>query len=303
MVFSGALERHPGLKLVLAESGVGWLPVLLDSDGPGVAESSRATSTTHRAIPPTELFQRQVIATFEEEELAVQFYPAPRCRLMYVGVGLSPHRQHVSGVATGHQRRLWARCRQTIAAKITALNCAELYRFEQVAKIGTSWRRRRMSADLVIRGGTVFDGSGGSGRRLPMWRSRGVSSTRSARALDGKVELDASGCAVAPGFIDIHTHYDAQVFWDPELKPSVVSRGHHRRGWQLRLHDRPLPPRAPRRDRAHVGKCGRHECQFTGGGHCLGVRDLPGLPRLWSAVEERRSISRPISVTPLCGST
>jgi N-acyl-D-aspartate/D-glutamate deacylase len=38
--------------------------------------------------------------------------------------------------------------------------------------------------------------------------------------LQGKTELDASGCAVAPGFIDIHTHFDAQVFWDRELKPS-----------------------------------------------------------------------------------
>jgi len=76
-----------------------------------------------------------------------------------------------------------------------------------------------MSADLVIRGGTIFDGSGAPGRAADVAIAGGVIREIGPR-LRGERELDASGCAVAPGFIDIHTHYDAQVFWDPALKPS-----------------------------------------------------------------------------------
>ncbi|HSD11806.1 MAG TPA: amidohydrolase family protein, partial [Candidatus Binatia bacterium] len=76
-----------------------------------------------------------------------------------------------------------------------------------------------MSADIVIRGGTVFDGSGAPGRAADVAISGGVICEIGPK-LRGKRELDASGCAVAPGFIDVHTHYDAQVFWDPALQPS-----------------------------------------------------------------------------------
>src|SRR6266571_9473087 len=76
-----------------------------------------------------------------------------------------------------------------------------------------------MPADLVIRGGTVFDGSGAPGRAADVAIERGVIREIGPN-LRGERELDASGCAVAPGFIDIHTHYDAQVFWDPALRPS-----------------------------------------------------------------------------------
>ena len=76
-----------------------------------------------------------------------------------------------------------------------------------------------MSADLVIRGGTVVDGTGAAGRRADVAVTDGQISEIGDR-LDGRRELDASGQIVSPGFIDIHSHYDAQVFWDPALTPS-----------------------------------------------------------------------------------
>jgi N-acyl-D-amino-acid deacylase len=76
-----------------------------------------------------------------------------------------------------------------------------------------------MPADVVIRGGTVVDGTGAPGRRADVAITNGVISDIGDR-LDGARELDAGGQMVTPGFVDIHTHYDAQVFWDPALSPS-----------------------------------------------------------------------------------
>jgi N-acyl-D-amino-acid deacylase len=73
--------------------------------------------------------------------------------------------------------------------------------------------------DLVIRGGTLVDGTGSPGRRADV-AVEGDRIAAVGRDLEGERELDASGHVVAPGFIDIHTHYDAQVFWDPGLTPS-----------------------------------------------------------------------------------
>ncbi len=76
-----------------------------------------------------------------------------------------------------------------------------------------------MAADIVIRGGTVIDGSGSPGYRADV-AIEGDTITEIGPELHGTRELDASGHVVAPGFIDIHSHYDAQVFWDPALTPS-----------------------------------------------------------------------------------
>jgi N-acyl-D-amino-acid deacylase len=77
-----------------------------------------------------------------------------------------------------------------------------------------------MTHDLVIRGGTIVDGSGGAsftgdvaidGDRISI-----VGEVRGT----GAQEIDASGCIVTPGFVDIHTHYDGQATWDAEMAPS-----------------------------------------------------------------------------------
>ena len=72
-----------------------------------------------------------------------------------------------------------------------------------------------MSYDLVIRNGTIVDGSGNPSYRGDV----GVIGDRIAtigRVRDkGKQEIDASGQVVTPGFIEVHSHMDAQIFWDP----------------------------------------------------------------------------------------
>ena len=72
--------------------------------------------------------------------------------------------------------------------------------------------------DLVIKNGMVVDGT-----RAPRFRSDiGIKNGRIAKIgriahHEGAKVVDADGQIVAPGFIDLHTHYDAQIFWDPYL--------------------------------------------------------------------------------------
>ena len=74
-------------------------------------------------------------------------------------------------------------------------------------------------SEIVIRGGSVVDGTGAEAYEADVLVSDGRIA-EIGRGLSAATTLDASGCVVSPGFIDIHTHYDAQVFWDPALTPS-----------------------------------------------------------------------------------
>lgn len=77
-----------------------------------------------------------------------------------------------------------------------------------------------MPHDLVIRGGTIIDGSGEPGRTGDIAIDGDRLTQIGGKADAGRREIDAAGLAVCPGFIDPHTHYDAQICWDHALTPS-----------------------------------------------------------------------------------
>ena len=78
----------------------------------------------------------------------------------------------------------------------------------------------RAMYDLVIRNGTVIDGSGTPRRVADVAVQGGRIAAVGPKLGAGKREIDADGLIVAPGFVDIHTHYDGQATWDPFVTPS-----------------------------------------------------------------------------------
>jgi len=74
--------------------------------------------------------------------------------------------------------------------------------------------------DLVIRGGTVVDGNGGPPRTADVGIADGVVADVGPSLGRGRREVAADGALVAPGFVDIHTHYDGQATWDQRMLPS-----------------------------------------------------------------------------------
>jgi N-acyl-D-aspartate/D-glutamate deacylase len=77
-----------------------------------------------------------------------------------------------------------------------------------------------MAHDLVIRGGTVVDGTGAPARVADVAIDDGRITIVGEVLEAGEREIDAAGAIVAPGWVDIHSHYDGQATWDPELAPS-----------------------------------------------------------------------------------
>ena len=74
--------------------------------------------------------------------------------------------------------------------------------------------------DVVIRAGTVVDGTGAPPRSADVAIDDGVITGVGRIDERGRRQIDADGLLVTPGWVDIHTHYDGQATWDPDLTPS-----------------------------------------------------------------------------------
>jgi len=74
--------------------------------------------------------------------------------------------------------------------------------------------------DTVLRGGLVIDGSGSAARRADVGMRDGRIAAIGEIDEEARETIDVEGKVVSPGFVDVHTHYDAQAFWDPALSPS-----------------------------------------------------------------------------------
>ena len=74
--------------------------------------------------------------------------------------------------------------------------------------------------DMVIRSGKVVDGTGSEAQKVDIAIDDGLISAVGTGIGEGQIEIDASNYLVTPGFVDVHTHYDGQATWDPDMSPS-----------------------------------------------------------------------------------
>jgi len=129
MVYSGVLERRPRLRLVLAESGIGWLPYFVARmDAAAEKHVPKAQDYRLRA-KPSEIFRRQVYATFEEEPLGPELLPllGPD---NFMWASDYPHPDSTFPKSREAIAHAFAGLDPAFVERVTATNCKRLYGFE-----------------------------------------------------------------------------------------------------------------------------------------------------------------------------
>ena len=128
MIFSGALERNPRMKLVLAESGIGWLPYFIARMDEEAEKHGPQAADYRLKAKPSEIFHRQVLGTFEEEPLGPKLIPllgAEHC----MWASDYPHPDSTFPRSREAIAENFAGLGDETVRRVTADNCARLYRF------------------------------------------------------------------------------------------------------------------------------------------------------------------------------
>jgi predicted TIM-barrel fold metal-dependent hydrolase len=128
MIYSGVLDRHPAVRLVLAESGIGWLPYFVRRmDQTADKHVSKAQDYRLQA-KPSEIFRRQVYATFEEEPLGPSLLPllGPN---NFMWASDYPHPDSTFPHSRAAIAEAFAGLDAGFVEQVTSTNCARLYRF------------------------------------------------------------------------------------------------------------------------------------------------------------------------------
>src|SRR5262245_60441830 len=120
-----------------------------------------------------------------------------------------------SGPSMQPRRGSWPRRLRAITRPSWGSGREGVRELHRRATIRATSGRQAMTYDVVIRGGTVIDGTGAPAHSGDIALLDGRISAVGHVTARGREEIDATGLVVAPGFIDPHTHYDAQLTWDP----------------------------------------------------------------------------------------
>ena len=128
VIFSGILERHPKMSLVLGESGIGWIPFVLERLD-WELDNYQGHGGFSMSMRPSELFRRQMYATFQDEKLGVRLIPS----IGVDNVMWAADYPHADGTFP-HTRQAVERIFQGVDAALTervvSANCRSLYRIK-----------------------------------------------------------------------------------------------------------------------------------------------------------------------------